>query len=75
MKTTLLLSDEAETVRPMLTEVTSGGVTVAESEAGAGCNCDRWGHPVRGVSSAINPRKPTLRFHQRLNSEVNRWTI
>lgn len=35
MKTTLLLTDEPETVRLMLTEVTSGGVAVREGEARA----------------------------------------
>lgn len=45
MTPTLLLNDEPETVRLMLTAVRSGGVAVRESEARAGCNCDRWGHP------------------------------
>jgi hypothetical protein len=35
-------------VRLMLKEVTSAGVAVRESEARAGCNCDRWGHPCAG---------------------------
>jgi hypothetical protein len=45
MKTTLLLSDEPETARLTLKGVASGELTVRESEARAGCNCDRWGHP------------------------------
>jgi hypothetical protein len=50
MKPIFLLSDEPEAVRLMLDEVTSGRVAVRESEARAGCNCDRWGHPLCGVS-------------------------
>ena len=50
MKLTLLLNDEPETVRLMLKEVTSGGVAVRETEARAGCNCDRWGHPCPGCA-------------------------
>ncbi len=45
MKTTLLLTDEAETARLMLNHVAFDGLAVRDSEAHAGCNCDRWGHP------------------------------
>ena len=48
MKPILLLSSEPETVRLMLEEVTSGSVALRESEARAGCICDRWGHPYAG---------------------------
>ena len=54
MKPTFLLNDEPETVRLMLEEVTSGRVAVRESEARAGCNCDRWGHPCAGC---LEPQK------------------
>ena len=59
MKPTLLLSDEPETVRLLLKEVTSGGVAVREREAGAGCSCDRWGHPFLGSfkRKKINERR------------------
>ena len=60
MKTTLLLTNEAETTRLMFGEVTSGGVAVRESEAHAGCNCDRWGHPCPGcVDRDIVPKAET----------------
>ena len=61
MKATLLLNDEPETVRLMLEEVTSGGVAVRESEARAGCNCDRWGHPLCGVSRPAKKRNQNRR--------------
>ena len=57
MKPTLLLNDEPETVRLMLEEVTSGGVAVRESEARAGCNCDRWGHPCAGCLERNKPNE------------------
>ena len=57
MKPILLLSDEPETVRLMLKEVTSAGVAVRESEARAGCNCDRWGHPCAGCLDRKKPNE------------------
>ena len=45
MKPILSLTNETEIVRLMLEEVTSEGMTGHETEARAGCNCDRWGHP------------------------------
>ena len=77
MKATLLLNDEPETARLMLEEVTSGGVAVRESEARAGCNCDRWGHPLCGGVSTRKKtkRKPTLRFPRQSNSELSKSSI
>jgi hypothetical protein len=71
MKPTLLLNDEPETVRLMLTEVTSGGVAMRESEAGAGCNCDRWGHPCPGCVSRKVPLEATILSQTK--SEVTQW--
>jgi hypothetical protein len=45
MKATLLLSDEAEKARLMLKDVAFDALRVRDTEAHAGCNCDRWGHP------------------------------
>lgn len=45
MKTALLLSDEPKPAGLLLREVASLDLPVSESEARAGCNCDRWGHP------------------------------
>jgi hypothetical protein len=56
MKPILLLSDEPETVRLMLT-VTSVGAAVRESEARAARNCDRWGHPCAGCLDRKNQTK------------------
>ena len=58
MKPTFLFSDEPETMRLMMVEeVTSGGVAVPESEARAGCNCDRWGHPCAGCFEHNKPEE------------------
>ena len=75
MKPILLLNNETEIVRLMLEEETSGNMAEHESEARAGCNCDRWGHPCTDVSTPKNQTKSTLQFHQHSNSEVNRWNI
>ena len=48
MKATLLLTDEAETTRQMLKDVAFDELAVRDTEAQAGCNCDRWGHPCPG---------------------------
>jgi len=56
MKTILLLHDEA--TRPMrLLENPAPIVRLCETEAVAGCNCDRWGHPCpRCVTHGIQPK-------------------
>ena len=48
MKTTLLLTDEAETARLMLKNIAFDELPVRDPKAHAGCNCDRWGHPCPG---------------------------
>ena len=48
MKPSFLLSDEAETTRLMLKDVASDEFPGRDTEAHAGCNCDRWGHPCLG---------------------------
>jgi hypothetical protein len=45
MKTTLLLTDEAEISRLMLNDPVLDELPVRHTEAHAGCTCDRWGHP------------------------------
>ena len=49
MKTTLLLTDEAETARLMLKNIAFDELPLRDAEAHAACNCDRWGHPCPGV--------------------------
>ena len=44
MKTILLLSDEATHSEPLLQDAVRTKVTLHDSGARAGCNCDRWGH-------------------------------
>jgi len=57
MKNTLLLTDELETTRLMLKDVAFGELLVRDTEAHAGCNCDRWGHPCPGcVDREIVPK-------------------
>ena len=48
MKAALLLNDESNTARLMLQGIAFDPVKVLETEAVAGCNCDRWGHPCPG---------------------------
>jgi hypothetical protein len=60
MRPTLLLSDEPETVRLMLNEGAIDELAARDSEAHAGCNCDRWGHPCPGcVERNIRPKVET----------------
>jgi hypothetical protein len=57
MQATLLLTNEAETARLMLKEVT---FSLCDIEARAGCTCDRWGHPCSGcVDRKIVPKSET----------------
>lgn len=60
MKTTLLLTDEAETTRLMLEDLAFDELALRHTEARAGCNCDRWGHPCSGcVERDIAPKAET----------------
>ena len=57
MKPTLLLTNEPETVRLMLKEITFDESSLRDIEARTGCTCDRWGHPCSGcVGSQIVPK-------------------
>ena len=62
MKTALLLNDEPETIRLMLKDVAFDEVAVRDTEAHAGCNCDRWGHPCPGCADRNIDLKRRLRF-------------
>ena len=53
MKPILFLNDEAETVRLLLEEVTSGRMAVHESEARAGCKLRSLGAPMSRVSQEL----------------------
>jgi hypothetical protein len=48
MNTIFLLNDETGSARPQLQDAPHGKATVRDTEAVAGCNCDRWGHPCLG---------------------------
>ena len=48
MKTTLLLNDETRPAKLMLQNIAPTKVTLRETVAVVGCNCDRWGHPCLG---------------------------
>jgi len=73
MKPTLLLNDEPETMRLMLEKVMFGGVATPESEARAGCNCDRWGHPCPGCLERNKPNESRRSMSSQLSSEVTKW--
>jgi hypothetical protein len=45
MKTNLLLHDEATRPMQLLQNAVPARVPLRETEAVAGCSCDRWGHP------------------------------
>ncbi len=73
MKNTLLLTDEAETTGLMLKNVAFDELSVRDTEAHAGCNCDRWGHLCPGcVDRDIVPKAETPVHHQS-NSEITQW--
>ena len=53
MKTILLLHDEATQPKQLLRNALPDKVPVRETEAVAGCNCDRWGHPFLGCVERV----------------------
>jgi hypothetical protein len=72
MKSTLLLTDEAETTRLMLKDLAFDELPMRNTEA-RGLQCDRWGHPRLGCVDATSYPKPTLRFHHQSNNEITKW--
>ena len=61
MKTILQLHDEATQPKQLLRNALPDKVPVRETEAVAGCNCDRWGHPCPGcVERVVVQPKPDL---------------
>jgi len=72
MKSTLLLTDEAETNRLMLKDVAFDELAMRDSEAHAGCNCDRWGHPCPGCVNRVVPTAE-ITVHHQSNSEIIKW--
>ncbi len=60
MKTILLLHDEATQPTQLLRNALPAKFPVRETEAVAGCNCDRWGHPCPGCVERIAQPAPEL---------------
>ena len=54
MTTILLLDDESGSPKPRLQNVAGSRVTQSPNEGTPGCNCDRWGHPLRTVSNTMS---------------------
>ena len=73
MKTTLLLTNEAETTRLMLKDVAFDELLIRDTEAHAGCNCDRWGHPCPGCVNRDIVPKPETPVHHESNNEITQW--
>jgi len=61
MKTILLLHDEAKQPMKLLRNALLAKFPVRETEAVAGCNCDRWGHPCSVSIERIARPAPKLR--------------
>jgi hypothetical protein len=53
MKKILFLDDETARPTQLLEDVLRANVPLRETEAVAGCNCDRWGHPCPGCVGRI----------------------
>lgn len=48
MKTILSLHDETTEPTQLLYDTVRASLPLHETDAVAGCNCDRWGHPCPG---------------------------
>ena len=60
MKGILLLHDEATQPTRLLRNALPSKIPVRETEAVAGFNCDRWGHPYPGCVERIAQPAPEL---------------
>jgi hypothetical protein len=69
MKTILLLHDEA--TQP--TQLLPAKFPVRETEAVAGCNCDRWGHPCPGCVERVAQPAPELRISMPTKKGRKTW--
>jgi len=70
MKTILLLHDEATQPTQRLQNALPTKVPVRESEAVAGCNCDRWGHPCPGCVERPRPLPATRVIAQNARTQI-----
>jgi hypothetical protein len=70
MKTILLLHDEATQPTQLLQNALPTKVPVRESEAVAGCNCDRWGHPCPGCVERPRPLPATRVIAQNARTQI-----
>jgi hypothetical protein len=60
MKTILSLHDETTQPTQLLHDTVRARLPLHETEAVAGCNCDRWGHPCAGCVEHVAQPKPEL---------------
>jgi hypothetical protein len=60
MKTILLLRDEATRPTQLLQNARPAKVPLGNTEAVAGCDCDRWGHPCTNCVERIVQTKAEL---------------
>ena len=74
MKATLLLTDEKT---PRLTQLLQDAVPTKarfrHTEAVAGCNCDRWGHPSPRSDATIQPKPKVPISSAATTTRVNTW--
>ena len=57
MKTILFLQDQAAPPTQLLQDMVQAKVSFRKTEAVAGCNCDRWGHPCPECVERNHPPK------------------
>jgi hypothetical protein len=70
----ILLLDKQTTSPTQLLENAVPNVRVRETEALAGCNCDRWGHPCPRCSDATVQPKPKVPISSAATTTwVNTW--
>jgi hypothetical protein len=70
MKTILLLHDEATQPTQLLRNALPTKASVRETEAVAGCNCDRWGHPCPGCVERPRPLPATGVIAQNARTQI-----
>ena len=67
MKTILLLHDEPT---QLLRNALPAKFPIRETEAVAGCNCDRWGHPCPGCVERPRPVPATRVIAQNARTQI-----
>ena len=75
MKTTLLLTNEAETTRLMLNDVAFDEIPARDTDSARGLQLRSLAAPLSGMRRPRHRTKAETPVHHQSNSEITQWNI